>query len=36
MTEKIVIQADGIGWGFTENMNEIYYGYYSDEEDDEE
>jgi uncharacterized protein YktA (UPF0223 family) len=30
---KILSKADGIGWGFTDSMNEIYCQYYSDLED---
>jgi hypothetical protein len=26
-------QADGIGWEFTDGMNEIYYEYYGEEEE---
>lgn len=35
-TNGIRIKADGIGWGFTDIMNEIYYDYYSDFEDEED
>jgi uncharacterized protein YktA (UPF0223 family) len=30
---KILSNADGIGWGFSDNMCEIYYQYFSDFED---
>lgn len=35
MANTIRSEADGIGWGFTDIMNEIYYDYYGDFEDEE-
>jgi hypothetical protein len=29
-------EADGIGWGFTDSMNDMYFDYYSDFEDEED
>jgi hypothetical protein len=32
--DEIRIDADGFGWGFTDIMNEIYYDYYGEYEED--
>jgi hypothetical protein len=33
---KVHIEAERIGWGFTDSMNEVYFDFYSEFEDEED